>query len=59
MPDRHNNPKNINPAFYSPRQIERKIGNTTYIVRAYFNPNAREGVMDQLWRLMKNDGSSL
>ena len=31
---------------------KRQIGNTTYIVRAYFNPNAREGVLDQLWRLI-------
>ena len=39
--------------------LECKIGNTTYIVRTFFDPNAREGVMDQLWRLMKSDGTEL
>jgi len=35
--------------------IEKKIGNTTYIVTAHFNPNAREGILAKLYRLMKNE----
>lgn len=58
MTNNHNNSKH-KATFHQPEPIERKIGNTTYIVRAYFNPNAREGVLDQLWRLMKNDNLSL
>jgi len=36
---------------------EMQIGNTTYIVRTYFKPSAREGVLDKLWRLIRNNGS--
>ena len=35
--------------------IERQIGNTTYIITAHFNPNAREGLLAKLYRLMRND----
>ena len=47
----------IQPAksFISLPPIEKKIGNTTYIVTAHFNPNAREGILAHLYRLMKND----
>ena len=44
--------KNIFPPL---EPLERKIGNTTYTVRAHFKPNAREGLTDILWRLMRND----
>jgi len=34
-----------------------KIGGTTYIVTRTFNPDAKEGLMDKLWRLIKNDAN--
>jgi hypothetical protein len=50
---------NHKAAFHSPEPAERKIGNTTYVVRVYFKPNAREGLADKLWRLIRDDGTSL
>jgi len=50
------NPNNDNSAFLSPEPIERKIGNTTYIVRVHFKQDSKEGLVDKLWRLMRNDG---
>ena len=35
--------------------MERKIGNTTYIVRVHYKQDAREGLLDKIWRLIKND----
>ena len=35
--------------------LERKIGNTTYILTSTCSPNARETLFDKLWRLIKND----
>jgi len=35
--------------------FQRKIGGTTYIVTSEFNENAREGLLDKLWRLIEND----
>jgi hypothetical protein len=35
--------------------IERQFGNTTYIITARFNPNAREGLLGKLRRLIQND----
>ncbi|MCL2083564.1 MAG: transposon-encoded TnpW family protein [Oscillospiraceae bacterium] len=37
--------------------IQRKIGNTTYIVTGTYKKDAKEGLMDKLWRLMKNDAN--
>jgi len=34
---------------------ERKIGKTTYIVRSFYRSNAREGLLNKLWRLIQND----
>jgi len=31
------------------------IGNTTYRVRVYFNPNSKETMSDKVLRLIKND----
>jgi hypothetical protein len=58
MTHKQNNTDN-QAAFHAQEPTERKIGNTTYIVRVYFKPNAREGLADKLWRLIRNDGSSL
>jgi len=54
----HNNqtqPRNSAVSPLSLPPIERKTGNTTYIVTARFNPNAREGLLGKLWRLIQND----
>jgi hypothetical protein len=34
---------------------EFKMGNTTYVVNSFHSPNAREGLLDILWRLIRND----
>jgi|GEM_PF-4322478 len=34
---------------------ERKIGGATYVVNSIFDENAGEGLLDKLWRLIKND----
>jgi hypothetical protein len=51
------NNKTRNPAAtpISLLPIERKIGNTTYITTAHFNPNARDGLLTRLWHLIQND----
>jgi len=41
------------PAIEQP--MERQIGNTTYILTAKCNPNAREGLLDKIWRLIQQD----
>ena len=33
----------------------RKIGGTTYIVTSEYNENAKEGLLDKIWRLIQND----
>jgi hypothetical protein len=33
----------------------KRIGNTTYRVRVYFNPNSKETMSDKVLRLIKND----
>ena len=53
------NPNPNQSTLLSPEPIERKIGNTTYVVRTYFKPDAYEGLLDKLWRLMRNDGVPL
>jgi hypothetical protein len=35
--------------------MEKKIGGTTYIITARFNPNAHEGILSKLYRWMWND----
>ena len=35
--------------------LERKIGNTTYILTSTCSPAARETLFEKLWRLIKND----
>lgn len=35
--------------------IIRKIGKTTYIVNAYFNKNATEGIDDKIKRMSRKD----
>ena len=38
-----------------PPTVEYKIGSTTYIVSGKYKENAREGLLDKLWRLIEND----
>lgn len=40
---------------YNAPSIIRKIGKTTYIVRAYFNENATEGIDDKIKRMLRRD----
>jgi len=54
-----NNSNNNKYIFNPPESIQRKIGNTTYTLRAHFKPDAREGLLDKLWRLIRNDDSSI
>jgi len=35
--------------------LVKTIGNTTYRVRVYFNPNSKETMSDKVLRLIKND----
>jgi hypothetical protein len=42
-------------AFHAPEPMERKIGGTTYIVRTHLKKNAREGLLDKVWRLIQNN----
>ena len=42
-------------AFHNPEPTERKIGGTTYIVRVHLKKNAREGLLDKVWRLIQNN----
>jgi len=52
----HNTPQPAKPEPAVPfHTTEMQIGNTTYIVRAFHSSNAREGLLDKLWRLMQND----
>jgi len=52
----HTNPKPAKPEPAAPFHVtEMQIGNTTYIVRSFHSPNAREGLLDKLWRLIQND----
>jgi hypothetical protein len=34
---------------------EIKIGGCTYIVNSYYREDARENLLDKLWRLIRND----
>ena len=38
-----------------PYVLHRQIGSTTFRVRIYFNPDARETLDDKVRRLLKND----
>ena len=38
-----------------PYVLHRRIGSTTYRVRLYFNPNAKETLDEKVRRLLKND----
>jgi len=38
-----------------PLVLERKIGGTTYIITGKYKEDAREGLLDKLWRLIEND----
>ena len=38
-----------------PYVLTRQIGSTTYRVRLYFNPNAKEELDDKILRMLKND----
>ena len=40
---------------YNALSIIRKIGKTTYIVRAYFNENATESIDDKIKRMLRKD----
>ena len=40
---------------YNAPSIIRKIGKTTYIVRAYFNENATESIDDKIKRMLRRD----
>ena len=52
----HNTPQPTKPEPATPfHTTEMQIGNTTYIVRSFHSPNAREGLLDKLWRLIQND----
>ena len=55
----HNNYTTPQPAKPEPaapfHTTEMQIGNTTYIVRSFHSPNAREGLLDKLWRLIQNN----
>ena len=35
--------------------FEEKEGHTTYEVCGYFNPNARENLLQKIWRMMKEE----
>jgi len=49
-------PNNKQKASHLPTEpMERKIGGTTYIVRVHYKQNAREGLLDKIWRLIQND----
>jgi len=52
-----NKPNNNKPraATLPTGPMVRKIGGTTYIVRAHYKQNAREGLLDKIWRLIQND----
>jgi len=52
-----NKPNNNKPraATLPTEPMVRKIGGTTYIVRAHYKQNAREGLLDKIWRLIQND----
>ena len=52
-----NNNTNTSDLYLS-EPTEYKIGNTTYVVRVHFKQEAREGLLDKLWRLMRNDGAT-
>jgi len=52
----HTNPKPTKPEPAAPFHVtEMQIGNTTYVIRSFHSPNAREGLLDKLWRLIQND----
>ncbi|MCL2225432.1 MAG: transposon-encoded TnpW family protein [Defluviitaleaceae bacterium] len=38
-----------------PPTLNMKVGGTTYIITGKYKENAREGLLDKLWRLMQND----
>lgn len=40
---------------YNAPSIIRKIGKTTYIVRAYFNENAAESIDDKIKRMLHKE----
>jgi len=54
MPD-SNNDQTPETAPIQENTFKHKIGNTTYTVNVYFNPNSSETLSDKLLRLMKND----
>ena len=52
----HNQTKPTKPEPSAPfHTTETHIGNTIYIVRSFHSPNAHEGLLDKLWRLIQND----
>jgi hypothetical protein len=45
------------PPLMQDTALMRKIGRTTYILTAKYNKESKEGLVDKLWRLIKNDAS--
>jgi hypothetical protein len=53
----HDEDKNTTPAspLTEDEAIQCQIGNTIYKLTAKFDQSASEGLLDKLWRLMKQD----
>jgi len=42
-------------SYVPPESTEFKVGGTTYIITSRHSENAREGLLDKIWRLIEND----
>ena len=52
--DRQSPKKQTQTTSYVP-PTEFKVGGTTYIITSTHSKNAREGLLDKIWRLIEND----